>query len=399
MKRMGMWILLMTKRLMKKPSFIIILVLLPVILVMYRFIITEDDATIRACIYVPEGSEEFTAKLADDLVTADFQAKFYLVDSEDDLYSDVIAGRAEVGYILPKDIRERFLTKNWDGAVTMVVSDSSQMAPFVNEFVTVVIYTDMMEEYITDYLVNRSGLTFEDGDIRPLIRESLRKHAGSGSLFDISYRDYYKNEEVSREEVMSENYLMKPIRGTVALFVLLAGLAGLVFWFQDNAEGRFKVMSHEKRPVINYGSLLLPTALSAIVGMICIIIAGLCGNIFYELLTMLLYVIFVTGVCEIIRVIVPNVNAVPDPDRPEEGPAGRIVPAENPAAGLLPGNLQRYAPLGPCRRHRRGHLGVRGPREAAEQIGEIRQDFANKYTEAACLSKRPWKRRKSFSAE
>lgn len=310
MKRMGMWILLMTKRLMKKPSFIIILVLLPVILVMYRFIITEDDATIRACIYVPEGSEEFTAKLADDLVTADFQAKFYLVDSEDDLYSDVIAGRAEVGYILPKDIRERFLTKNWDGAVTMVVSDSSQMAPFVNEFVTVVIYTDMMEEYITDYLVNRSGLTFEDGDIRPLIRESLRKHAGSGSLFDISYRDYYKNEEVSREEVLSENYLMKPIRGTVALFVLLAGLAGLVFWFQDNAEGRFKVMSHEKRPVINYGSLLLPTALSAIVGMICIIIAGLCGNIFYELLTMLLYVIFVTGVCEIIRVIVPNVNAV-----------------------------------------------------------------------------------------
>ena len=310
MKRMGMWILLMTKRLMKKPSFIIILVLLPVILVMYRFIITEDDATIRACIYVPEGSEEFTAKLADDLVTADFQAKFYLVDSEDDLYSDVIAGRAEVGYILPKDVRERFLTKNWDGAVTMVVSDSSQMAPFVNEFVTVVIYTDMMEEYITDYLVNRSGLTFEDGDIRPLIRESLRKHAGSGSLFDISYRDYYKNEEVSREEVMSENYLMKPIRGTVALFVLLAGLAGLVFWFQDNAEGRFKVMSHEKRPVINYGSLLLPTALSAIVGMVCIIIAGLCGNIFYELLTMLLYVIFVTGVCEIIRVIVPNVNAV-----------------------------------------------------------------------------------------
>ena len=310
MKRMGMWILLMTKRLMKKPSFIIILVLLPVILVMYRFIITEDDATIRACIYVPEGSEEFTTKLADDLVTADFQAKFYLVDSEDDLYSDVIAGRAEVGYILPKDIRERFLTKNWDGAVTMVVSDSSQMAPFVNEFVTVVIYTDMMEEYITDYLVNRSGLTFEDGDIRPLIRESLRKHAGSGSLFDISYRDYYKNEEVSREEVMSENYLMKPIRGTVALFVLLAGLAGLVFWFQDNAEGRFKVMSHEKRPVINYGSLLLPTALSAIVGMVCIIIAGLCGNIFYELLTMLLYVIFVTGVCEIIRVIVPNVNAV-----------------------------------------------------------------------------------------
>ncbi len=310
MKRMGMWILLMTKRLMKKPSFIIILVLLPVILVMYRFIITEDDGTIRACVYVPEGSEAFTEKLADNLADAEFSARFYLVDSEDDLYSDVIAGRAEVGYILPKDLKERFLTKNWDSAVRMVVSDTSQMAPFVNEFVTVVIYTDMMEEYIADYLVNRSGLELSDEEIRPIIRENLLKQADSGSLFDIAYRDYYKNEEVSREEVMAENYLMKPIRGTVALFVLLAGLAGLVFWFQDNAEGRFKVMSHEKRPVINYGSLLLPTALSAIVGMVCILIAGLCGNIFLELLTMLLYVIFVTGVCEIIRVIVPSVNAV-----------------------------------------------------------------------------------------
>ena len=310
MKRMGMWILLMTKRLMKKPSFIIILVLLPVILVMYRFIITEDDGTIRACVYVPEGSEAFTEKLADNLADAEFSARFYLVDSEDDLYSDVIAGRAEVGYILPKDLKERFLTKNWDSAVRMVVSDTSQMAPFVNEFVTVVIYTDMMEEYIADYLVNRSGLELSDEEIRPIIRENLLKQADSGSLFDIAYRDYYKNEEVSREEVMAENYLMKPIRGTVALFVLLAGLAGLVFWFQDNAEGRFKVMSHEKRPVINYGSLLLPTALSAIVGMVCILIAGLCENIFLELLTMLLYVIFVTGVCEIIRVIVPSVNAV-----------------------------------------------------------------------------------------
>lgn len=310
MKRMGMWILLMTKRLMKKPSFIIILVLLPVILVMYRFIITEDDGTIRACVYVPEGSEAFTEKLADNLADAEFSARFYLVDSEDDLYSDVIAGRAEVGYILPKDLKERFLTKNWDSAVRMVVSDTSQMAPFVNEFVTVVIYTDMMEEYIADYLVNRSGLELSDEVIRPIIRENLLKQADSGSLFDIAYRDYYKNEEVSREEVMAENYLMKPIRGTVALFVLLAGLAGLVFWFQDNAEGRFKVMSHEKRPVINYGSLLLPTALSAIVGMVCILIAGLCENIFLELLTMLLYVIFVTGVCEIIRVIVPSVNAV-----------------------------------------------------------------------------------------
>lgn len=310
MKRMGMWLLLMTKRLMKKPSFVIILVLLPIILVGYRFIISQDDGTLRACIYVPKGSDDYAKRVAEQLVNYDCAARFYMTDSEENLYSDVIAGRAEVGYIFPKDMRERFVSRKWDGAVTMVVSDTSQYAPFVNEFVTVAVYSGIMEDYIADYLVTRSGLELTDEEIRPIIRENLAKQDEAGSLFTISYQDYYTNTEVSYEEVMEENYLTKPIRGTVALFVLLAGLAGLVFWFQDNAEGRFKVMSYEKRPVINYGSLFLPTLLASIVGFVCILIAGLAGNIFKEIFVMFLYVIFVTGVCEILRVIVPSVNAI-----------------------------------------------------------------------------------------
>ena len=177
MKRMGMWILLMTKRLMKKPSFIIILVLLPVILVMYRFIITEDDGTIRACVYVPEGSDSYTKQLAKHLAEAEYSARFYLVDSEDDLYSDVIAGRAEVGYVFPKDMNERFLTKNWDGAVRMVVSDTSQLAPFVNEFVNVVIYTDMMEDYIADYLVEDDELAAMQEDVNVILQHLMEDEA------------------------------------------------------------------------------------------------------------------------------------------------------------------------------------------------------------------------------
>lgn len=311
MKRMGMWLLLMTKRLMKKPSFVIILVLLPIILVGYRFIISHDDGTLRACIYVPKEADSYAKKVAEELVNLDCAARFYIAETEDDLYSDVIAGRAEVGYVFSKDMRERFVTRNWDGAIKMVVSDTSQYAPFVNEFVTVKVYSCIMEDYLADYLVNRSGIEFSEEEIRPIIREYLAKQDKSTEgLFEIAYQDYYTNTEVSMEEILEENYLTKPIRGTVALFVLLAGLAGLVFWFQDNAEGRFKVMSYEKRPVINYGSMFLPTLLAAVVGFVCILIAGLAGNIFKEIFVMLLYVIFVTGVCEIIRVVVPSVNAI-----------------------------------------------------------------------------------------
>lgn len=310
MKRMGMWLLLMTKRLMKKPSFVIILVLLPAILILYRFIIRQDSGTLRACIYVPDGSDRYAEAVADALVNADYAAVFYRVNSEDDLYSDVIAGRAEVGYVFPKDLGQRILKKNWAGSITMVVSDTSHYATFVNEYVTVELFSNMTEDVLTDYLMNRSGLRFDEEELRKTIRENLEKQEERGPVIVVHYRDFYTNEELSEEEVLAENYLTKPIRGTVALFVMLAGFAGLVFWFQDNAEGRFKVMSYEKRPVINYGSLLLPTLLAGIVGLVCILIAGLAGNPFAEIGLMLLYCIFIAGVCELLRMIVPSVNAI-----------------------------------------------------------------------------------------
>ena len=310
MKRMGMWLLLMTKRLMKKPSFVIILVLLPAILILYRFIIRQDNGTLRACIYVPEAADDYAKTVAKELADADYAATFYLVETEDELYSDVIAGRAEVGYVFPKDLGQRIMKKNWSVAITMVVSDTSQFAEFVNEFVTVEMFTQMTEDVLTDYLVNRSGLDFEEETLRENIRDTLKKQEERSSVIALHYHDFYTNEEVASEEVLEENYLTKPIRGTVALFVMLAGFAGLVFWFQDNAEGRFKVMSYEKRPVINYGSLLLPTLLAGLVGIVCIVVSGLAGNLFAETGLMLLYCIFIAGVCELLRMLVPSVNAI-----------------------------------------------------------------------------------------
>lgn len=310
MKRMGMWLLLMCKRLLKKPSFVIILVLLPVILLMYRFIISNDEGTLRAVIYVSDECDALTKKVAKGLADMDCAVKFYMTSKEDDLYSDVIAGRAEVGYRFPKNLEERLIKANWDGVITMVVSDTSQYGGFVNEFVTAEIYKQLMEDWLTDYLVNKSGMRFDEEAVRASIRESLVKLSETEEVFDVYYKDMNTSEITERGEAEKENYLMKPIRGTVALFVLLAGLAGLVFWFQDSAEGRFKVMSYERRPFINYGSLLVPTLMAGVVGIVCILISGLSVGFVKETVRMLLYCLFVTGVCEVLRMLVPSVNAI-----------------------------------------------------------------------------------------
>ena len=46
MKRMGKWLLMMTKRLYKKPTFVVILILIPVLVLGYGLVAAEDSGMV-----------------------------------------------------------------------------------------------------------------------------------------------------------------------------------------------------------------------------------------------------------------------------------------------------------------------------------------------------------------
>ena len=312
MKRLGMWVLLMSKRLLRRPSFVIILCLLPVLLLSYRYLIAQDSGKTRVGLCFENEDDALAKEVAEALLSNDLFAEFYVCGEEDELYSDVAAGRAECGYLFPADLSERFLQKDWEAAITLLVADGSQYADYISEAVYTRVFFALSDELVTDFLEEHADFGGSREEIAALISQKYEDAAEGMSVFEFHYIDAQTGEvqEESAETDSDYNYLTKPIRGTVALFVLLAGLAGLVFWFQDEKEGRFAAFAYYKRPLLTLGSLFLPTQLGGIVGVICLEFSGIAGNIFRELLAMQLYCLLVTAFCNLLRQIVPSVNAI-----------------------------------------------------------------------------------------
>lgn len=317
MKKMLVWSLLLSKRLFKRPSFILILLLLPVVLIAYRYILTEDSDTLRVALYCEE-SDEFSGEIIDALTESDSFATYYRVSSEEEAVNDVAASRAECAYIFSEDLEKAVLEKDYDDTITVFSSDNTQYKALINEEVFCAVYhgfsDDVMVSILLDYEKEQAK---EDPDYEPLgeeaIRELLaeRRSARETDMFTFYYIDGKDTEhsELTTEENTEEmNYLTRPIRGTVALFVLLSGLAGLVFWFQDNSEGRFNAFAYYKRPLLSLGSLFLPVMLAGVMGLVCIFLSGIGKNPFFEIAMMLLYMLLTTGFCNLLRLFLPSVN-------------------------------------------------------------------------------------------
>lgn len=311
LRRFFVWTGLTAKRLLKKPSFVLILLMLPVVLLVYRAVITEDDGKLHVAVYFEEEDELSKAFLTEMTENVPEQFLFYRCEESEDLYSDVAAARAECGYVFSANMAEKILTGEWQGMITAVVSEKTVYAAFVNEIVYNKLNRFLSFEVVKDYLVKSPDLQLTEAEVERLLAGEFASMVSKKTLVNYVTTDVMTGEVVEDEELAKNvSVLTKPIRGTVAIFVLLTGLAGLVFWYQDDAEGRYRVMARERRPLLSFASILLPTVMAGLAGIVCLAIAGLWTHTATELLSMAVYVWFVAAFCNILRFLIPSVHAV-----------------------------------------------------------------------------------------
>lgn len=311
MKKNILWIYLMCKRLLKKPSFLIILGILPVLLLGYRVLIAGESGTIRVGMYFEEPEGALAKAMQQELVGKELFAEFYVSASEEDLYADVASGRAECGYLLPGDVIERLVEKDWDGCITQIVSDNSRYADYVNETIYCQVFYEMAETLLLDYMRSHNYYGATDAQLTEACREAFAAKENGIIAFEYEYVEGKGGIQVPKPEKTGDyDHLTKPIRGTIALFVLLAGMAGLIFWYQDEQEGRFQCFLYQRLPWLSVSSLLLPTLLGGIVGLGSLYLSGVGMSFPKELALMLLYCLLVTGFCNLLRFLVPSAHAV-----------------------------------------------------------------------------------------
>lgn len=305
MKKYYIWFQLLHKRLFRKPLFLLTLFLIPVIVCGIRFSLTDKDAILRVAIYTPSHNnpDSLEQKIARKLIdSSNHTINFYQCDSPEKLYQDIIENQASCGYLLPKNLEKKLQQyKDSNQPVLKSIRPSREKSTLIiDEIVYSNLYTTLAFDLLSNHVASKTGL--HDPDTLKILYERYRK----GEVFI-----EFQTENGNKNEILQEsdtNYMLLPVRGITAVLLLLSGMTGTLFWYQDNVRNVFVWLQAQEKRTVRLLYLTVPVFITWIPGILALCLTGIAVNIISEVLTMLLYLFTIIAFCNLLCILLPKMN-------------------------------------------------------------------------------------------
>lgn len=241
MNKMMLWFWLSCKRQVKRPFFLLLLLFLPAGI--WGISRAEENASDKIAIALYADGDPWNMQLAEELRKEDTAFRFYICDSEEVLKEDVMSEDAECGYMLTKGLKTKLDTGKQRRSITMVTSPSTIVGKLATEKVFAGLFRiygrDILEQY------SREGQPFLNlskrnvwGELEPI----YDWHLDNGSTFSFRY-ETITGGEVKKDTVKAAF----PIRGIVAVFVFVMGMAAAVTAGEDEKNGLFAAVAVERK--------------------------------------------------------------------------------------------------------------------------------------------------------
>lgn len=305
MNRIGMWFYLSCKRQMKRPFFLLLLLLLPA--GMWMFHRTEQKSTDRLPIALYTSGDAWNEEVAKRLMEKDGSFEFYLCGSEEALSKDVAAKRGECGYVFPAGLKEKLDAGTYRRSITMVTSPSTAAAKLASETV----FAGMFEVYARELLARyaKDGEAFKGAaeteeekervwaELEPL----YDKYLEDGSTFAFSYA-LADGKTVETDSVKA----VFPVRGIAAVFIFVMSLAAAVTTAEDERRGLFTAARGRRKEAFMFAELLAPVALACCSAFLCLAVTGEAERAGAEMISLLLYGLFTTVFSYVLLLVIKN---------------------------------------------------------------------------------------------
>lgn len=322
MKKVIIWFLLSCKRYIKRPSFLVILLLLPMGVLAAEKSRGSKVQEIRIAIAVQdEGENVLGAQLMERLVNRKRgedagMFRFYACQDEEQVKDEVASRRAECGYVVYGGLKDKLDAGKYRRSMGVYSAPSTVAAPLSTETV----FAALMEIYDRELLVDYVG-TSEVFEVlgAPGSREREQAAAQSGKLYDhrltdgSTFRFDYSflgqdGKELKQAEALSGPVF--PIRGLVAVYVYITGLYGAVVLCGDEKRGLFLPLSYGYRLPCRLASIAAPVAMASISGFLALWAGGSLGAPLKEIGAMAAYCAGVTAISWLLKLICPRPQAL-----------------------------------------------------------------------------------------
>lgn len=294
MKKLIKWWALLTKRLYKKPTFVVLLLLIPALVLGYGVAAAEDSGMITIALAQEDNADAMASDVVTELMEGSRLIRFARCESPEEAEKQVRTGQADAAWIFEADMEEKvydFLASRSkrDAFVRVLERESTTALMLTHEKLGGAVYACCSEalylSYIRENVPEMDGVS--DGELLLYFHDVSLDH----DLFEFSYLDPAK----STEDAASASYLMTPVRGMLGVVIVLCGLAAGMYYIQDSHAGTFAWVAERKRPLAELGCQLISVLNVSVAVWISLAAVGQTAGFWRELLVMLLYALCVAA--------------------------------------------------------------------------------------------------------
>ena len=303
-KRFLLWCILVNKRLFCRPSFWIMICLVPLLTLGMSVVGQKESGIVSIALSAEDMEDPTVCEVIDSLTANDPLIKYTVCDSVNEAERAVAHAEADAAWIFPAELDERLrrfaLDTDEDNAVvTMIQREDTVVLKLANERLCATLYSYCAEEFYLNYV--RENIPALDGLSNAELSDYYDEVWAEGEIFEYAYID----ESI---DVSDTNYLTAPIRGLLAVLCVMAGLAAAMFYQKDRENGLVARIPRSERFAFELVCHAIPIADTALVAYASLVISGLGAAPLRELAAVMVYTPACTAMCMLIARIFTKIE-------------------------------------------------------------------------------------------
>lgn len=251
MRKLLQWFWLLNKRLYKKPTFLVLMALIPLCVMALSFAAQRSSGFLHVALGQGDANDPISSRIVQDFLAEKSLIRFTLAESPEAAVEMVRTGNADVAWVFPADMQGRiqqFLkNKSRRNAVVQVVERETT------------VFTRIVQEKLTSEIYVHCAKA-------QYLQHMRKEFEALNELSDQQLMDFYENTALSEELFVFEdvegnvrkegqtNYVTAPIRGLLAVLVCLCAGAATIYYMRDEQVGTFALVKESQRLFVALGA-------------------------------------------------------------------------------------------------------------------------------------------------
>ena len=274
MKQIFLWFVLLNKRLARRISFWLILAAVPLLVLALGLLAQQESGVATVAVYVEDETDPAATSMMERLRKEKSVIHYRFCDSEQEARSLVKTGGKDNAIV-------RVCVREGDDILQMLVREKLFAA----------IYPELAYDVYTRYVADTLKPSPMPSDEE--LNEYYHSIERGDRLIELSFLDGTADTDTS--------YLVMPVRGLMALMVMMAALASALYYLHDARADSFVWLSRRRKRIFPYAYHLIPVLDTAAVMFLTLFLAKLNVAWYRELALIVLYMLACAAFAELMR--------------------------------------------------------------------------------------------------